>query len=72
MNREQSVQLVPARYVLITVASAVTGYTAKAIARKVESGVWAEGKVWRRGPDHRILIDLEGYNRWAEGQFPEV
>jgi hypothetical protein len=25
-----------------------------------------EGQVWRRAPDGRILIDMEGYRRWVE------
>jgi hypothetical protein len=61
--------LTPARYVLIPVASVVTGYSGKAIERKIERGDWPEGQVWRRAPDGRILIDLEGYNRWAEGRL---
>jgi hypothetical protein len=35
--------------------------------RKIERGDWQEGKVWRRAPDGRILIDVLGYQRWVEG-----
>ena len=35
--------------------------------RKIERGDWQEGKVWRRAPDGRIVIDVLGYQRWVEG-----
>lgn len=46
---------------------AITGYTVKAIERKIESGVWAEGGVVKKAPDGRRLISVEGYKRWVEG-----
>jgi hypothetical protein len=52
--------------VLLPLANAITGYTVKAMERKIERGDWAEGKVWRRAPDGRILIDILGYQRWVE------
>ena len=61
-----AVQLTPARYVLFPVANIVTGYTVKAMERKIERGDWQEGKVWRRAPDGHIMIDLQGYQRWVE------
>jgi hypothetical protein len=45
----------------------MTGYTVKAMERKVERGDWVEGKVWLRAPDGRILVDLIVYQKWAEG-----
>jgi hypothetical protein len=56
----------PARYVLLCLAHQLTGYTIKAMQRKIERGDWVEGQVWRRAPDGRILIDMEGYRRWVE------
>jgi len=53
--------------VLLSLASLVTGYTVKAMERKIERGDWVENKVWRRAPDGRILIDLVGYQKWVEG-----
>lgn len=69
MNAENlhCIPVTPARYVLLPLASLITGYSVKAIRRKIEGGVWVEGKVWRRAPDGRILIDVVGYQRWAEG-----
>jgi len=53
--------------VLLPLANLLTGYSVKAIERKIERGDWQEGKVWRRAPDGRILIDVLGYQRWVEG-----
>jgi hypothetical protein len=55
------------RYVLLPLANLLTGYSVKAMERKIERGDWQEGKVWRRAPDGRILIDVVGYQRWVEG-----
>jgi hypothetical protein len=56
-----------ARYVLLPLANLLTGYSIKAMERKIERGDWEEGKVWRRAPDGRILVDVLGYQRWVEG-----
>jgi len=56
-----------ARYVLLPLANLLTGYSIKAMERKIERGDWQEGKVWRRAPDGRIVIDVLGYQRWVEG-----
>jgi hypothetical protein len=60
------VVLAPARYVLLPLANLVTGYSVKAMQRKIERGDWQEGKVWRRATDGRILIDITGYQKWVE------
>lgn len=62
-----AVFVAPARLVTIKLASQVTGYTENAIRCKIDEGVWEQDKVWRRAPDGRILIDLQGYLKWAEG-----
>jgi hypothetical protein len=64
----QSVILAPARYVLLPLANLITGYTVKAMERKIERGDWQEGKVWKRAPDGRIVIDVVGYQKWVESQ----
>ena len=56
------------RYVLLNMAAQMTGYTVKAMERKIERGDWIEGKVWLRAPDGRILIDVLGFQRWVEGR----
>lgn len=46
----------------------MTGYSVKAVEKKVENGVWLEGKEFHRAPDGRIVIDIRGYNRWVRGE----
>lgn len=58
-----------ARYVTIERAEVLTGYTKKAIRRKIEDGKWLEGQLWSKAPDGRILIDMEGYYRWVRGEL---
>lgn len=58
-----------ARYVLIPLFCAVTGYTEKAVRRKIQSGVWLQDQLWRKAPDGHILIDMEGFHRWVENQM---
>jgi hypothetical protein len=53
----------------ITVASSITGYSAKAIRRKIENGVWLEGREFRRAPDGHVLISLKGYWFRSEGEW---
>ena len=65
-DRELPPVVPPARYVLLPLAELMTGYTVKAMERKIERGDWQEGKVWRRAPDGRILIDVQGFQRWVE------
>jgi hypothetical protein len=57
----------PVRYILIPAFCALTGYSDKAVRRKIEDGVWIEGRQYRRAPDGHIQMDLEGYERWVEG-----
>jgi hypothetical protein len=61
-----------ARYVLLPLANLLTGYSVKAMERKIERGDWQEGKVWRRAPDGRIVIDVLGYQRWVESPSAAV
>lgn len=68
MTNPMSVALASARFVRIPLAAARTGYTEEAILTKVKRGVWLEGKEFVRAPDGNVLIDMEGYERWAVGQ----
>lgn len=65
-----AVGLSPPRYVHLHVASVLTGYTEKAIQQKIDGGVWREGHEWRKAPDGRRLVDMQGYERWVEGGRP--
>jgi hypothetical protein len=63
-SREPSV--VSARFITIELAASLTGFTKRAIESKIHRGDWLEGRHWvKRGG--RILIDMQGYERWAEG-----
>jgi hypothetical protein len=53
-------------YLTIRKFSAESGYSEAAVRSKVRDGIWAEGAVWVRAPDGRILIDVTGYERWVE------
>jgi hypothetical protein len=46
----------------------LNGHSVKAIQCKIHRGEWQEGKVCRRAPDGRILIDIAGYERWVENR----
>ncbi len=60
--------LLVARYVKLPKFEELTGYTEKAVRRKMEEGHWLQGKEYRKAPDGHILVDLEGYNKWVEGR----
>jgi hypothetical protein len=48
------------RWVLLCKASELTGYSVKALEKKIERGVFGpEGRLWRKDPDGRIHINLE-------------
>lgn len=55
------------KYVLIPLFCALTGYTEKAVRRKIEDGKWIQGKHYRKAPDGHIMMDLEEINKWVEG-----
>jgi hypothetical protein len=56
-----------ARYVRVSKFAELTGYSEKAVYRKIEDGVWRLGREYRRAPDGCICIDIEGYHKWVEG-----
>ena len=56
-----------ARFVVIALASTITGLTKRAIEGKIRDGHWLEGKQYRRAPDGRLYIDMEGYTSWVRG-----
>jgi len=55
----------PVRFVQLRVFETLTGYTEKAVERKIATGVWVEGRQFRRAPDGRVLVDLDGYETWV-------
>jgi hypothetical protein len=59
--------VVSARFVTIELAAAITGFSPGAIRTKIARGVWLEGRQWVKR-DGRVLIDMRGYEAWAEGR----
>ena len=64
-SNTQTIQLAPARFVTIELAARLIGLTDKAIRRKIEDGIWAEGRQYRRR-DGRVFVDLKGVEHWVE------
>lgn len=60
-----AMQVYPARYVTIELAATITGFSPAAIRAKIAKGVWLEDRQYVRR-DGRVLIDMKGYERWAE------
>lgn len=60
------VQVAPARYVTVEMYAKLSGLSASAIRKRIERGVFVEGKQWRRGPDGRVWMDTKGMERWVE------
>lgn len=53
------------RFVTVSRFSELTGYSEDAIRKRKQKGVWAEGREWKYSPTGDVLMDMEGYNRWA-------
>jgi hypothetical protein len=60
-----SVAVMAARFVSLQLAAVMIGRTEKAIERKIERGIWIEGKHYRKR-DGGIYIDMDAYTRWVE------
>ena len=55
------------RFNTIKKFAAASGYSESAIRTKLSRGKWPQDEVWIRAPDSRILIDIDGFERWAKG-----
>lgn len=58
----------PVRYLTVRKFAAESGYSEDATRSKIKRGEWREGEVWKKAPDGRVLIIVEGYERWVESQ----
>jgi hypothetical protein len=56
------------KYQLIPKFCSESGYSEKAVRRKIQDGIWLEGRQFLRAPDGHIMIIIEGIESWAEGQ----
>ena len=52
------------KFKLIPKAAEETGYSQKAMRRKIEEGIWIEGEHYIKSPDGRIHINMENYEKW--------
>lgn len=59
-------RMAPARYVTIKGAAAAMGLPEGSVCKRIERGIWLEGKHWRKAPDQRIYIDLRAIEVWVE------
>jgi hypothetical protein len=66
LRKMTTVQAAP--YVTLELFATISGYTEKAVRRKLEEGVWVVGREVVKAPDGRILVSLHGFARWAEGK----
>lgn len=62
-------QFAAARFVTIKLAATLTGLTPGAIEMKIQKGQWLEDRQFVRR-DGRVLIDMQGYETWAETGKP--
>lgn len=56
----------PVYYVQLDVFERLTGYSADAVQKKVNRGIWREGVHFRRAPDGHVFMDLRAYHQWVE------
>lgn len=67
----QALQATPAvaaaRYVTIKLYAQITGKSEGAIRKKIERGIWQEGRHYRRDPQGCIWINRPGVEAWVEG-----
>jgi len=60
------IHIAPAPSVRIPLAAACTGWTEKAIRRKIEDGKWLAGREYFKTPDGEIMINIKGVQKWVE------
>jgi hypothetical protein len=53
-------------YQRISAFSQGSGLTEKAIRRKIEDGIWVEGREFIRAPDGCIYVSVKGFAAWME------
>lgn len=54
------------RYICVNKFAEMTGFTANAVYCKIRDGAWTNGYQYRKGPDGKVYVDVEGYERWVE------
>ena len=54
-----------ARFVTVELAGTMMGLSADAVRKRMQRGVWVEGKHYRKTPDGRVWVDMEGIEKWV-------
>ena len=54
-----------ARIVTVELAAAMMGLSEEAIRKRLQRGIWVEGKQFRKAADGRVWIDTEGIEAWV-------
>lgn len=65
-ERQLNITDIRPQWILIPVFAGLTGYSEKAVRRKIEDGVWLSGKHFKKAPDGRITMNLQEYYKWVE------
>jgi hypothetical protein len=55
-------------YVTVNKFVELTGYSDDAVRAKIQKGQWLDGREYHRAPDGKILISMEAFDKWVEGQ----
>lgn len=66
MEKQEIIQVQPAPYVTVELASAITGLSKSAIYHKIYDGKWLEGQEYRKSPDGGVFISMRGFQQWVE------
>lgn len=61
-----SVLPIQLKWMLLPLFCQLTGYSEKAVRRKIEEGIWLQGKHYRKVCG-RIHMNLQAYYQWVEG-----
>jgi hypothetical protein len=64
-DTEKKVYVRSARFVTIELYAVMSGLSEGAIRKRLERGIWVEGKQFRRAADGRVWIDTEGVEAWV-------
>lgn len=64
-EKQSQVFVRSARFVTIELASALMGLSQDAVRKRITRGTWIEGKHYRKAPDGRVWMDMDGIEKWV-------
>ena len=56
------------KYATINKMAELSGYTHKALEKKIETGVFLQGRHYLKSPDGRIQFIISAVESWIEGK----